>query len=100
MAKSKLGRKDCLVYTSILQLITEGSQNRNSNRAGTWRQELMQSPQRGAAYWLVLCALLNLLPYKNPGPRGSTTHNGLGPPPSIIALIKKIPYSQILWSIN
>jgi hypothetical protein len=33
-----------LVYTSILLFITEGSQDRNLNRAGTWRQVLMQRP--------------------------------------------------------
>jgi hypothetical protein len=32
------------VYTSTLLFITKGSQDRNSNRAGTWRQELMQKP--------------------------------------------------------
>jgi hypothetical protein len=30
----------------------EESQDRSSHRAGTWRQELMQRPWRGAAYWL------------------------------------------------
>jgi hypothetical protein len=34
-----------------LQLITERSQDRNSNRTGTRRQELMQRPWRDAAYW-------------------------------------------------
>jgi hypothetical protein len=33
-----------LVHTYIALVITEGSQDRNSNRAGTWRQELMQRP--------------------------------------------------------
>ena len=32
-----------LTYTNIL-FILKGSQGRNSNRAGTWRQELMQRP--------------------------------------------------------
>jgi hypothetical protein len=50
-----------LVYPIISLSITEGSQNRNCNRAGTWRQELMQKPWRGAAYWLVPHGLLNLL---------------------------------------
>ena len=39
-----------LVYISISLIITEGSQGRNSHRAGTWRQELIQKPWRGAAY--------------------------------------------------
>ena len=41
-------------YTSTWLFITKGSQDRNSNRAGTWRQELMQKP------WRVL--LTGLLP--------------------------------------
>jgi hypothetical protein len=41
-----------LAYTSRSQSITGGSQDRNSSRAGTWRQELMQRPWRSAAYWL------------------------------------------------
>ena len=33
-------------YTSTLLFIIKGSQDRNSHRAGTWRQELMQRPGR------------------------------------------------------
>jgi hypothetical protein len=33
-----------LAHASIALLIIEGSQDRNSNWAGTWRQELMQRP--------------------------------------------------------
>jgi hypothetical protein len=36
------GEKVCLTYTSMLMFTTEGSQDRNSNRAGTRRQGLMQ----------------------------------------------------------
>ena len=52
-------------------------------RAGTWRQELMQKPWRGAAYWLALHGLLSLLSYRTQDhqPRDGPTHNGLGPPP-------------------
>lgn len=32
-------------------------------RAGAWRQELMQRPQRNAAYWLAPPGLFSLLPY-------------------------------------
>jgi hypothetical protein len=39
----------CLAYTSILLFIIEGSWDRNSNRAGTWRPELMQRPWSSAA---------------------------------------------------
>ena len=41
-----------LAYTSTLLFITEESQDRNSNRAGSWREELMQRLCGGAAYWL------------------------------------------------
>jgi hypothetical protein len=46
-----------LVYTTDSS--TEGSQGRNSSRPGTWRQELMQRPWRGAAYWLAPHGLLS-----------------------------------------
>jgi hypothetical protein len=39
-------------YTSTLLFIIEGSQDRNSSRAGAWRQELTQGTWMGAAYWL------------------------------------------------
>jgi hypothetical protein len=42
-----------LAYIFISLFIIEGSQDRNSNNAGTWRQELLQRPWRGAAYLLV-----------------------------------------------
>ena len=51
----------CLVYASTSLFITEESQGRNSNRAGTWRQELMQRPWRRAAFRFVLHGLLSLL---------------------------------------
>ena len=61
------------------------SQDRHPNRAGTWRQELMQRPWRGAAYWLAPHGLLSLLSYRNLDhqPRDGITHNSLGPPPSV-----------------
>jgi hypothetical protein len=46
------------VYMSTLLFIFEGSHDRNSNKAGTWRQELMQKPWRAAAYWLAQPAFL------------------------------------------
>ena len=50
------------------------------NRTGTWRQELMQRPWRGAAYWLALHGLLSLLSHRTQGhqPRDGAIHNGLG----------------------
>jgi hypothetical protein len=35
-------------YTSMLLIISKGSQDKNSQRAETWRQELMHRPWRGA----------------------------------------------------
>ena len=72
-------------YTSTLLFITKGSQDRNSHRAGTWRQELMQRPWRSAAYWLASPGFLHLISYRTQDyqSRDSTTHNELGPPPLI-----------------
>ena len=90
-----------LAYISTLLFIIEGSQDRNSNRAGTWRQEETWKPWRGAAYWLAPCGLLSLLSYRTQDhkPRDGTTHNELGPPYQ--SLIKKMPYrlayNSILW---
>jgi hypothetical protein len=62
MTKSSLGKKRVYsVYTSTLLFITEGSQDRNSNRARTWRQELVQRPlMDGAADWLAPRGLLSI----------------------------------------
>ena len=55
-------------------------------QSGTWRQELIKAPWRGAAYWLAPHGLLNLLSSRtqNHQPREGTTHKGLRPPMSII----------------
>jgi hypothetical protein len=43
MAKKKVGEERVYsVYTSTLLFITKGSQDRNSHRAGTWRQEFAE----------------------------------------------------------
>jgi hypothetical protein len=70
-----------LAYTSISLFIIKERQDRNSNRAGNWRQELMQRPWRGAGYWLALHGLFSLLSYRTQDyqPRDDTTHSGLGP---------------------
>jgi hypothetical protein len=60
MTKKQVGEKRVyLPYTSTLLFITEGSQDRNSNRAGTWRQELMERLWKDAAYWLAPHDLLH-----------------------------------------
>ena len=51
-------------YTSTLLFIPKGSQVRNSHRAGTWKQELMQRPWRDVAYWLASYGFLSLLSYR------------------------------------
>ena len=60
-------------------------QAKDSNMAGNWRQELMQRPWMGAAYWLATYGLLSLLYYrtKDHHPRDGTTHSGLSPPSPI-----------------
>jgi len=70
-------------YTSTLLLITKGSQDRNSHRVGTRRQELMQRPWRGTAYLLAFLGMLSLLSYRTQDcqPWDDTTYNGLRPPP-------------------
>ena len=75
----------CLAYASTSLSIIKESQDRDSNRAGTWRQELMQRPWRSAAYRLASHGLLNLLSYKiqDHQPRDTITHNGVGHPPLI-----------------
>jgi hypothetical protein len=66
--------------------LKEGSQDRNSHRAGTWRQELMYRPWRVATYWLASPGLFSLLSYRTQDhqPRDGNTYNGLGPPPPLI----------------
>ena len=65
--------------------ITEGSPDRSPNRAGAWRQELMQRPWRDATYWLTHHGSLCLLSYRTQDhpSRDGPTHNGLGSPPPI-----------------
>ena len=79
MTKKQVGEERVnLAYTCTLLFIIEGSQDRNSHRAGTWKQELMQRPWRDAAYWLASPGLLSLLSYRTQHyqPRDGTTHNG------------------------
>jgi hypothetical protein len=59
---------------------------RNLNRAGSWRQELMQRPYKMLlTYCLVPPGLLILLSYstQSHSPGDDTTHNGLSHPQSI-----------------
>lgn len=47
---SRVGKN--LSYVFILLFIMERSEDRNSHRAGTRKQELMQRSGRNPAYWL------------------------------------------------
>jgi hypothetical protein len=88
----------CFLYSSIALFITEGSQCRNSHRAGTWRQELMQRPCRGAAYGL---APHGLLSYRTQDHHPGITRHTMGWSLCRLSLINKTPYrlaySLILW---
>jgi hypothetical protein len=65
ITKKQLGEERVyFAYTSISLFAIEGSQDRNSSRAGTQGQELMQRPWRDAASWLASHALLRLLSYR------------------------------------
>ena len=76
MAKKQVGEERVYsAHTSTLPFITKGSQDRNSNRAGTWRKKMMQNTWRDAAYWIasVACSACFLIE-----PR--TTSPGMAPP--------------------
>jgi hypothetical protein len=78
MTKKQVGEERVYsAHTSTLLF-----QDWNSHGVGAWRQELMQRPWRGAAYWLASPGLLSLLSYRTQDhqARDGTTHNGLGPP--------------------
>jgi hypothetical protein len=76
MTKKQVGEERVYsVYTSTLLFITKGSPDRNSHRAGTWRQELMQRPWRDVTYWLASLAFsaCSLIEHR-------TTSPGMVPP--------------------
>ena len=75
-------------YTSIALFIIEESRDRNSNKAGTWRQELIQKPWRSATYWLASPWLAQpaFLQNLDHQPRDGTIHNSLAFALSIINL--------------
>ena len=84
-----------LAHMSTALFIIEGNQDRNSHRAGTWRQELVQRPWRSTLYWPASPDLLSLLSYRTQNQtRGGTTHNGLDHPKSFTNYDN---YSCISW---
>jgi hypothetical protein len=76
--QSNLGKKGFLWL--MLPHHSSSSKDRDSSRAGTWRQELMQKPRRSAACWVapMACSACFLIE-----PRDGTTHNKLPPPPPL-----------------
>jgi hypothetical protein len=101
MTKSNLGKEGFIWLTLPHLCLSLKEVRTGTDRAGTWRQELMQRPWNEAAYWLASHGLLRLLSYSTQGqqPRNGPTHNVLGPSPS--SIVKKIPcshpYTQLLW---
>ena len=93
MTKKQVGEERVYsAYTSISLLIIEGSQDRNSNRAGSWRQELMQRPWKDAAYWIVpyACSVCFLAVLRATSPRTAPPTMSWACPYQ--SLIKKMPY--------
>ena len=80
-----------MAYASTLQFIIEGSQDRNSNRAEIWMQELMQRPWRGAACWLVPHGFLI-------EPR--TTSPGVAPPTMNWDLLNQSPNKKTPYRLS
>ena len=77
--------------------IAEDSQGRNLSRAGTWMRELMQMRWRAVVYWFASHGLLSLFSYRTQNYQSRVvplTWLGL----LHQSLIKKMPYSQILWT--
>lgn len=81
------GKRVYSASTSILLIITEESQDRNSGQDPRGRSWYRQRSWRGAAYWLVSHGLLSLLSYRTQDHKLALLHQ---------SLIKKMSYSQIL----
>lgn len=61
----------------------QGSQDKNSSRLATYKQELTQRLERTVDFWLGSPGLLSLLPCrKKHQPRDCSTHDRLSPPQS------------------
>jgi hypothetical protein len=63
--KSKLGKRGLFGLHFHIVVHLKGSQGRNSSKAGTWRQDLMQRPWREGALFIMDAQSTFL---KNPGP--------------------------------
>ena len=94
MTKKQVGEERvCLAYTSTLLFITKESQDRNSHRAGTWRQELMQRPWWGCLL-LMACLACFLIQPRTTSPVMALPTVGWAF--HYRSLIKQVPYSWIL----
>ena len=72
MTKKQAGEERVYsAYTSTLLFITKESQDRNSNREGTWRQELITEVMEECC--LVVCSSIACLACFLIEPRGGTT---------------------------
>lgn len=70
--KAVWGERVYLSYTYTLLFTIEGCQDRNSNKTGTWRQEMILRLWRSAANWLAprglfTCFLIEPRTTKRPG---------------------------------
>lgn len=102
VTKSNFGRKGAyLTFTSISQFFIEGSQGKNSNRTGCWRQELMQKSGRNTAFCLALLAFsvcfLRAPRTTSPGVVPPTLDWALAHQTRKIKMCYRFAYSQILW---
>jgi hypothetical protein len=98
MNKKQVGEERVYsAYTSTLLVITKGSQDWNSDRAGTWRQELMQRPWRVLLTGLLplACSACCLIEPKTTSPGMAPPTLGWALPPW--SLIEEMPYSWISW---
>lgn len=66
----------CFAYTSISELIIEGSQG----RTGRWRQELEERCLLACSSWFAQPVVYRLQDHQL---RSGTTYNSLGPPTSV-----------------
>lgn len=93
---SNLGEKRVYLAHSFTSLfIIEGTQDRNSNRTETWRQELRLRSWRSEALWLASHGLLSLFAYRTQGHQtkgGATTYQT-----AIKQMFCRLAYSLLLW---
>jgi len=82
---------------TLFTVITGGSQDRKSSRAGTRRQGADAEAVEGAAYWLAPHGLLSLLSCRT---QDHKLRNGWAFPPVMLkkkTFPDRLVYTQILW---